>query len=191
VSTHVLTSQGVLDGRVTLGSRAELADTLTAVDPDVVEEVLVAARALDPLADEDNVLRAESAWLQAQVAAYVDRGVRPGTLAIARALRAVDQPDIRDLTWGHLTRREAPAHLEFWREVVRSSPEELAASAAAVVGFLAWMAGEGALAWCAVERSLRANPDHSLGRLVSDMLDDAIPPSSWRPFQRGMLRLHA
>ena len=191
LSTHELTSQAVLDGRVTMPSRSELADTLDPVDPDLIDEVRAASRALDHLGDDVGVLRAESAWLTAQVAAHVERGVRPGPVAVARVLRAVDRPKIRDLTWARLTRAEAPPRVEFWREVVRSSPPELAASAAAVLAILSWMAGEGALAWCAVDRSLAADRHHSLGRLVSDMLTDALPPSTWRPFDEHMLGLHA
>jgi hypothetical protein len=63
------------------------------------------------------------------------------------------------------------------------------ASPAAVLGFSAWLAGHGALAWCAVDRSLRARPGHSLACLVSDLLDAALPPTRWDPVDPCALAL--
>jgi hypothetical protein len=39
--------------------------------------------------------------------------------------------------------------------------------------------GDGALAWCAVARAREVDPDHSLARLVADLLEAAVPPDSW------------
>jgi hypothetical protein len=72
-----------------------------------------------------------------------------------------------------------------WRELVRRTPEELAAPVAGLLAFAAWLSGDGALAWCAVERALRADPDHTLARLVGRALEGAVPPSAWRPVREA------
>jgi hypothetical protein len=64
---------------------------------------------------------------------------------------------------------------------VRQSPEHLVAPAAGLLAFAAWLSGDGALAWCAVERSLGADPDHTLAKLVARALEEAIPPTEWSP----------
>ena len=71
--------------------------------------------------------------------------------------------------------------------MVRRSPEELVAPAAGLLAFAAWLAGDGALAWCAVDRSLRSDPDHTLAQLVAQALEGAVPPSAWRPLDPPLL----
>jgi hypothetical protein len=109
----------------------------------------------------------------------------------ARVLRAVAHQDLRDLVWCEMTRDSAPDHVVLWRDLVRRAPEPLAGPAAGVLAFAAWLAGDGALAWCAVERSLAADPDVVLARLVAQALESATPPSYWRPVDRALLRLGA
>jgi len=43
----------------------------------------------------------------------------------------------------------------------------------------AWLAGQGALAWCAVDRSREADPDYGLAGVLAEALTSAVPPSSW------------
>ena len=56
--------------------------------------------------------------------------------------------------------------------------------AAGLLAFAAWLSGDGALAWCAVERCLAADPDHTLAHLVARALEQAVPPSEWSPPSR-------
>ncbi|QZY30869.1 DUF4192 domain-containing protein [Nocardioides coralli] len=63
--------------------------------------------------------------------------------------------------------------------MVRRAPDDLAPHAAAVLGFVAWVSGDGALAWCAVDRARALDPDHSLARLVADLLVAAVSPEEW------------
>ena len=69
--------------------------------------------------------------------------------------------------------------MDLWTDLLRRAPDDLAGSAAAVLGMAAWVAGHGALAWCAVDRAEAADPDNSLARLVADLLSAAVPPSAW------------
>jgi hypothetical protein len=188
---HELTSQAVLDGRVTFRNRAELADSLAAADPVEVERVLDAHAELPALGEQTprRLLAAEAAWLTETVARRVRGGPPLAAGEVARALRAVDRQEVRDVLWCGVTREEAVDHVSVWRDVVRRSPEELVAPAAALLAFAAWLSGDGALAWCAVERSLRADPDHSLARLVAQALEGAVPPSAWQPLDPPVLDL--
>ena len=190
VRTHELTTQAVVDGRITYRTREELVDSLAPVDPALVDEVEAAHAALGPLdADDREHLRLEARWMLAQLHTAVERGTVPGPLSIARILRAVTDPDVRDLAWCELGRSDAVGHAAFWREVVRRSPDPQVAPAAGLLAFTAWLSGDGALAWCAVERSLRSDPDNVLARLVAQALDSALPPSAWIPVDPAVLPL--
>ena len=86
---------------------------------------------------------------------------------------------VRDEAWRWLTRPTAADHVDFWSDVVRRSPEALVPGPAAVLAFTAWLAGQGALAWCAVDRARAVDPQHSLAELVADMLISATAPDQW------------
>ncbi len=190
---HELSSRAVLDGRVTFRNRSELAESLAVADPEEVEEVLVAHGSLEPIDDRAplRLLAAEAAWLGEGLSRQL-HGVAPFSAAeVARALRAVARQEVRDVVWCAITREEAAAHVRVWRDVVRRSPEELVAPAAGLLAFAAWLAGDGALAWCAIDRCLRSDPDHTLARLVAQALEGAVPPSAWRPPAPPLLDLDA
>lgn len=193
VRGHELSSRAVLDGKVTFRDRAELADSLAVLDPETVEEVEVAHDALPPLPAGQELLL-ESLWLMEQVRSLVARADQPRVTDVpttARILRAVAHRDVRDLVWCDIDRGNAPAHVDLWREVVRRSPEQLVAPVAGLLAFASWLAGDGALAWCAVDRCLCADPDHVLGRLVAEALTSAMPPTKWQPVDPGALGLFA
>jgi len=67
----------------------------------------------------------------------------------------------------------------FWTDVVRRAPPDLVAEPAAVLAFAAWLAGSGALAWCALDRCFAAAPGHTLGVLLARALQQAVPPTIW------------
>ena len=48
-----------------------------------------------------------------------------------------------------------------------------------MLAFAAWLAGDGALAWCAVDRCRESAPTHSLAALVAQLLDSAMSPDRW------------
>lgn len=172
VSSHALTAQTVLEGRVTLASRAAMEASI-AEDPEAAGLVLEAwlGQLADPLPD------------QAEVRALVARGLADGSrltdLEVARLAHACLNPAVRDAAWCDLRRETVEAQLDFWREVVVRTPDVLAAGVASVLGFAAWLAGHGALAWCAVDRATAADSECSLARLVADLLQAAVPPTAW------------
>jgi len=172
VSAHALTAQSVLDGRVTLASRAAVAASV-ASDPVAAQAVLDAwlAQLEEPVPE------------QAEVRALIARGLAgdPGLSdrEVARLAHACLDPAVRDAAWCDLRRETVEARLDFWRDVVVRTPDVLVAGVAAVLGLASWLAGHGALSWCAVDRSFAADPDCSLARLVADLLQAAVPPTAW------------
>jgi Domain of unknown function (DUF4192) len=183
VRTHELTSESVLDGRVTFRSRQELASSLTVQDPEEAERLRAAHDRLPAVRAGDRFTSAvESRWLARTVRQHVAAG-RPFDVDVgARVLRAIAVAAVREHAWCAMTREDAESHIRLWTDLVRRCDGDVVAPAAAVLGFAAWLNGNGALAWCAVDRALCADPDHSMARLVADLLDGAMPPSTWRPY---------
>ena len=175
LSAHPFAAQAVYDGRVVHGSREDLAATVAA-DPDRVARVV---GALAGLASGAPSALDEGTWAADLVGRHVADRTAPDDAEVARLLRGVLDVRVRDAAWSPLRRPVATEHVAFWSDVVRRAPDPLAAAPAALLAFAAWQAGHGALAWCAVDRCLEADPAYSLGRLVARILTDAIPPHAW------------
>ena len=43
----------------------------------------------------------------------------------------------------------------------------------------AWLSGQGALAWCAIDRCRESDSDYGLAGLLAELLAHAVPPSAW------------
>lgn len=205
VTTHPFTLQAVVDGRVVHPSRDALRDSLLPVDPDEVEAVAIAlgeaadrlvAAARHPLAPPDRravrtTLVAEGRWLQERVRRFVDDRERLSATEVGRLLAALVSAEVRDVAWAEIDLDTALLHVDLWRDVVRRSPLPALAPPAALLAFAAWQAGDGALAWCAVDRCHEADPDYAMGSLVSHALAGAVPPDAWTPLPPGTLTLFA
>ena len=176
VSAHPFVAQAVLDGRVTHRSRNELATSIE-TDPVRAARIAEATGAAESDGDESSV---DPAWVRATLQRHAAAGTVPTDTEAARLLQAV-QADVaaRDAAWVGLPRADAPGHVALWTDLLRRAPDAHVPDAAAVLGLLAWLAGHGALAWCAVDRAVAIDPRHPLADLVGDLLAGAAPPTDW------------
>ncbi len=85
---------------------------------------------------------------------------------------------LRDAAWSCLTRDRARESVRLLSDLVRRSPARVLPPVAALLAWSAWQAGEGALAWCAIDRATAVDPHYPLTRILAVMLEQAVPPSS-------------
>jgi hypothetical protein len=175
VSAHPFVAQSVVEGRVTHPSREGLRATL-AGDPLRIGRVVAALAALT--GDPPPVLD-EGAWAADLVDRHTRDGTAPDDHEVARLLRGMLEQDVRDAAWSPMSRGRSPDHVRFWTDVVRRTPAPLLAAPAALLAFASWLSGQGALAWCALDRCLEADEDYSLAGLVAHALTTALPPECW------------
>ena len=169
LSAHPFSVRAVVDGRVTHDSRAALRATLDPL-PHAVE--LTAALLADA---EPAPLGSLRGLVERHLAARTT--FTPDELATV-AVTITSGPR-RDEVWAWQDRAHSRQAVELWSDAVRRLPRSHVAAPAAVLAFAAWLAGDGALAWCAVDRSVEAQPDHSLAGLVAGLLDSATSPEAW------------
>lgn len=169
LSLHPFRVQSVVDGQITHDSRDDLAATL-ATD---VEAAAAVAAALGAARGFDAVDVAICA------AHHAGQGTCLRDEELAGIAVAICSPDVRDGAWTLITQASAREHVRLWTDAVRRTPTDLLDGPAAVLAFAAWLAGDGALAWCAVDRAYEADPENSLARLVGDLLTAAVPPTTW------------
>ncbi len=168
VGAHPFVVAAVVDGRVVHGSRGDLAESLSP-DPAAVAAV-EAVESWQP---------GSASWVRSRVDHYVASGGAPPTQEAARLLHSIAVTEVREAVWTSAVRTTAVAAVRFWTDLVRRAPDGLVAHAASVLAFHCWLSGDGALAWCAVDRAVAADADHTLAGLVSDLLSSAFPPHEW------------
>lgn len=205
VSSHPITAQAVLEGRVTFESRRDLEDSLVGTDLDAVEAVMQAAEEAMrrfKVAAHDSFgadcpdgakayLMTEGYWVRQRVRRFIETGEPLDHEEVGRLVVGTLSIDVRDVAWAEMTRADARAHVELWRDVVRRTPPDLLAAPAALLAFAGWLAGDGALAWCAVERCQQVDPDYSMAALVAQALAAAVHPSTWQQIPPTDLPLFA
>lgn len=174
VSCHPFRVQSVLDGRITHGSRADLEATLDPV-PDRVGSICEAVDALDRAVD----LLTEGEWVEELVARHLGAGSSPTDGEVARLLQGLEMLRVRDAAWSCLTRERSREGVAFWTDVLRRTPHALTAPVASLLAWSAWQAGDGALAWCAIDRCSKVDPDYTLMLMLAQALEQAVPPSVW------------
>lgn len=180
VSSHPFVVRAVLDGRVTLGSREELRDSI-AGDPVRIAGVVAALAELsgEPPADP-------AASVGPLVERHLAADTRPDDHEVARLLRGLldDRGVVAAVRC--MGQQISQAHVELWSDVVRRTPAPLVTAPAAVLAFAAWQSGHGALAWCALDRCDEAwagdgESGAGLTALVRDALLNAVPPRRTEP----------
>lgn len=197
LAAHPYTTAAVVAGRVAHESRDALADSLVGTDSEdadavgaaaaeVVDELLVAGRAGRSLT---RLLSGQARWLRDVIGCCLDWDAPPTAADAGRMLVLVSFEALREVAWAEMTRRNAGLHVDLWRGLVRRAPEDLRSGVAALLGFSAWLAGDGALAWCALDRCFEGDPDDQLGQYVASLVDSATPPTVWAPIPVASLRI--
>ena len=167
IGAHPFLVRSVLEGNVVARSREELAARL---EPTPGVAAVEEARTAVPAYDATEV--AVTVWRALEHGRFEDA-------ELAGVLQGLRDGAVRDAAWASMTRDDAAAHVALWTDAVQRSPGDLVGGPASVLGLAAWLAGNGALAWCAVDRCVESDPDNSLAGLVGDLLSRAVPPSSW------------
>jgi hypothetical protein len=94
---------------------------------------------------------------------------------------------VRDLAWSRIDRAAAARSVAVWSAVSRRAVAPYEPAVVSLAGFAAWVSGDGATAWCAVDRALAADPGYSMARLLEDALTRCVPPDVWVPPPRAVV----
>lgn len=182
VRDHPFVLEALLSGRLAHRSRADLASSLDA-DPAAVGAVtaaLLAGRYADAgVPTSGRAIRDAGEWVHHAVHDLLADATLPDEADLARLVWVMQAGRVRDAAWSLITHRTAEAHVRLWADVVRRAPEELVAAPAALLGWAAWQAGDGALAWVAVDRCTRAEPGYRMAEQLATILQGAVPPQTW------------
>jgi hypothetical protein len=181
VTAHPFAAQAVLQGIVVAKDRDAVVASVAA-DPgaqDAVRAVLLAAGLADagpPHGGHER--RRWGEWLQEVVLRHTAGGTVASDDELARVGWCMQDVRVRDAAWALIRRPQADRHQAFWSDVVRRMPDTLLPAPAALLGWAAWQAGHGALAWVAIDRCRAVDPSYGMAAILADCLDRAVPPDS-------------
>jgi Domain of unknown function (DUF4192) len=108
---------------------------------------------------------------------YRDGGRFASDDEIARITVALRDLRVRDDAWARMDPAHADAHLRLWIDVVRRAQPRYVAAPAALLAFVAWQSGDGALANVALDRALADDPRYSMATLLRQVITAGAPPS--------------
>jgi hypothetical protein len=96
---------------------------------------------------------------------------------IARITVALRDLRVRDDAWARMDPAHAEGHLRLWTDVVRRAQPGYVAAPAALLAFVAWQSGNGALANVALDRALADDPRYSMATLLREVITAGAPPA--------------
>jgi hypothetical protein len=121
----------------------------------VREGITAMKAAIQRYHDSGDISRGEAAWLTV-------------------SLRDVQ---IRDDAWSRLDAEDRKANLRLLLDLTRLARRGYIAAPAALLAFVAWQCGNGALANVALDRALDDDPRYSLAHTIREAVNCGAPPS--------------
>jgi hypothetical protein len=194
---QVLTMQALtaFSGRAILSSRAELCRTIAPPDR---ERLAAFSRALSrtPTRLPDLVTAdgqgstgrwSADGWSGPVGAALlqVERTGDVDARAAAAVVLAIREHPGRDAVIGRAVAEPDRPWAAMFAACARWTPDRAAGQLCAVLASVAYAEGDGALAQVAVDRCLRADPAHTLGRLLFSAIQTGLPPATLREMLVG------
>ena len=113
----------------------------------------------------------------AMIVRYRGGGRFTSDYEIARITVALRDLRVRDDAWARMDPAHAEAHLRLWTDVVRHAQPGYVAAPAALLAFVAWQSGDGALANVALDRAVADEPRYSMALLLRQVISAGAPPS--------------
>jgi hypothetical protein len=191
VSDHPVTRAFAASGRRVLASRQELAATIAPAEGRQATAVRLAIRRTERQVTQrvGRTTRVAQRIARRRLVAAVGQ---PMVADAIRRYRAGDELDpqaaawlavalrelrVRDDAWARMLPEYNAAHTRLWADLTRLAPPGYVAAPASLLAFVAWQAGDGALANVALDRALADSGRYSMAGLLRRALDSGAPPS--------------
>jgi len=135
---------------------------------------------------EASTVDTERRWVTNRVDRFLGDGVALSDPDAARLLVATQASAVRDAAWALMNRDDHQAHRALWSDLTRRAPDEVRAPAATLLAFSAWLGGDGAGAWTALDQIPEGQRDYRMATLVATAIQSALPPSDWEQIRPAL-----
>lgn len=178
IGAHPLAAEAVFAGLGVRADRDELRQLAAGPAPEHYDRLVTRAA---ELAADLGPTSAETAGdlVESAVTSTLESQKHLGTDSALRLALLCRQIVARDRAWALMERPTAPEHVQLWSDVVAVTPPDLAAAPVCLLGVAAWINGDGALLNICLDRIAEVDPTYTLGHLLGDISDRALPPTFW------------
>ncbi|WP_424534235.1 DUF4192 domain-containing protein [Sphaerisporangium viridialbum] len=181
IATSHLAAQATFAGLVAYGSREEM----TAMVAPVAEQDQVWMVAETERAEQELLGMGPGSRLLVEqglplVRSLIGQDRRLTDHEVARLSIVLTHLRVRDEAWTRIAALDPQQQLRLWQDVTRRAVGAYAAAPAALLGFLAYIAGNGTLARIALDRCRQVTPSYSMAALIQACLNLGIPPETVR-----------
>jgi len=160
------------------GSTAEAMRRATRRAERHVSQLLAKVRKSSRLGAARRLIAAEGLTaVGSMIATYRGGGTYATEYQIAWITVALRDLRVRDDAWARMDSRHLEAHRRLWIDVTRRAQPGYVAAPAALLAFVAWQSGDGALANVALDRALADDPGYSMAQLLREVISAGAPPS--------------
>ena len=143
-----------------------------------VTRLLAKARKSGRLGAVRHLIASEGlATVSAMITTYRAGGRYGADYQLARMMVALRDLRVRDDAWARMDPAHRDAHRRLWIDVTRRAQPGYVAAPAALLAFVAWQCGDGALANVALDRALADDPRYSMALLLRQVITAGAPPS--------------
>jgi hypothetical protein len=191
LADHPVARAFAASGRRVLASRQELAATIAPADGDQATAMRLATRKAERqvTARVGRTTRVGHRIARRRLVAAVGQPMLADAIGRYRAgdtigpepaawlTVALRELRVRDDAWARMLPEHNAAHTRLWADLTRLAPFGYVAAPASLLAFVAWQAGDGALANVALDRALADDRHYSMARLLRRALDSGAPPS--------------
>ena len=191
VSDHPVTRAFAASGRRVLASRQELAATIAPAEGAQAAAMRLAISRAERQVTQrvGRVTRVAQRIARRRLVAAVGQPMAADAIRRYRAGDAIGPEPaawlavalrelrVRDDAWARMLPEYNAAHTRLWADLTRLAPPGYVAAPASLLAFVAWQAGDGALANVALDRALADSRRYSMARLLRRALDSGAPPS--------------
>jgi hypothetical protein len=143
-----------------------------------VTQLLAKARTSGRLGAVRHLIASEGlAAVSSLIASYRAGGRFTTDYQLARMIVALRDLRVRDDAWARMDPAYRDAHRRLWIDATRRAQPGYVAAPAALLAFVAWQSGDGALANVALDRGLADDPRYSMALLLRQVITAGAPPS--------------
>lgn len=166
----------VLGGhRMPAVSREAVENAFTGDPEPVIRELSAVTEAM-----ETSTPARERQWAIGRAEAFVRDGRTLSSPDAARMLACLQSDMVRDQMAARISQDSAPSWAPLWDDLTRRAPDQLVAPAATLSAIASWCKGDGARAWCALDRiPADQRQSYRVAGILARALQGGVHPSAW------------